>query len=385
MTAESRIENALDREVSYQFEEKSLGELVELIRTVEKIPVVLDVVAMDEYGLSADSRISSNISGVSLQAALQHMLRPHELTVTISNDALMVTTEDGAEQRQVTRVYCVCDLATVDEAQKRKHPNESYDAAGLAKTIVGTLAPETWNEVGGPGAVTDFGDALVASTTLEVHEKLKSLLSAVRRAVTQKYDGCSPIDSYPAGTSRDLAIYDVLGKTVDFHADREPIEELILRMKTRYGIECQINPMEMDSDKTVSVQLTGVRLGAALSHLLRPNELFWGVRDEAVIISEEPSDVLTIRLYPVRDLVELHDRQVKDEKLVDFDFESLIDVIAATVAPDSWDNVGGIGSIGHLVQGPLLVISQTEDVHRQIGSLLASIRKATGKRKGGPS
>ncbi|MCA9166764.1 MAG: hypothetical protein KDB23_03815 [Planctomycetales bacterium] len=61
---------------------------------------------------------------------------------------------------------------------------------------------------------------------------------------------------------------------------------------------------------------------------------------------------------------------------VDNDFDTLIDLTTATVAPDSWDDVGGEGSIqGYLTPNGkmLLVISQTMDQHMAVRDLLRQI------------
>lgn len=57
------------------------------------------------------------------------------------------------------------------------------------------------------------------------------------------------------------------------------------------------------------------------------------------------------------------------------DFDSLIDLITTTVAPQSWDTVGGPGAISEFATNLSLVISQTQDVHEQIADLLEQLRR----------
>ncbi|MFH1266121.1 MAG: hypothetical protein ABIK89_10365, partial [Planctomycetota bacterium] len=57
------------------------------------------------------------------------------------------------------------------------------------------------------------------------------------------------------------------------------------------------------------------------------------------------------------------------------DFESLIELITTTIAPESWDDVGGPGSIAEFATNLSLVVSQTQDVHEQISSLLEQLRR----------
>ncbi len=51
-------------------------------------------------------------------------------------------------------------------------------------------------------------------------------------------------------------------------------------------------------------------------------------------------------------------------------------VVTTTVAPDSWDDVGGPGSIADF-KG-LMTISQTQQVHEDIEKLLNMLHKAGG-------
>lgn len=57
------------------------------------------------------------------------------------------------------------------------------------------------------------------------------------------------------------------------------------------------------------------------------------------------------------------------------DFDSLIDLITATVEPTSWDLVGGPGSIAPFETNLSIVVSQTQDVHEQIVDLLEQLRR----------
>jgi hypothetical protein len=60
----------------------------------------------------------------------------------------------------------------------------------------------------------------------------------------------------------------------------------------------------------------------------------------------------------------------------------LVDAISGRVSPESWESVGGPGSIIPWSQGDTraLVISQTQDVHEEILRLLEEVRKHVGKR-----
>jgi hypothetical protein len=72
-----------------------------------------------------------------------------------------------------------------------------------------------------------------------------------------------------------------------------------------------------------------------------------------------------------------------DGKLVEY-FEPLIDLIRVTVAPDTWDEVGGSGSVMQYDDG-LLVVNQSPQVHKKISSLLEKLRELRGNPAGPPA
>jgi hypothetical protein len=66
-----------------------------------------------------------------------------------------------------------------------------------------------------------------------------------------------------------------------------------------------------------------------------------------------------------------------DGKLVE-DFEPLIDLIQVTVAPETWENVGGSGSAMQYDDG-ILVVNQSPQVHKKISVLLEKLRELRTK------
>ena len=60
---------------------------------------------------------------------------------------------------------------------------------------------------------------------------------------------------------------------------------------------------------------------------------------------------------------------------VDADFDTLIELITSTIAPTSWDDVGGPGSVVGFDGNLSLVVSQTQEVHQDIVDLLQQLRR----------
>ncbi len=57
------------------------------------------------------------------------------------------------------------------------------------------------------------------------------------------------------------------------------------------------------------------------------------------------------------------------------DFDSLLELITSTVQPQTWDQVGGPGSIASFETNLSVVVSQTQDVHEEIADLLEQLRR----------
>lgn len=55
--------------------------------------------------------------------------------------------------------------------------------------------------------------------------------------------------------------------------------------------------------------------------------------------------------------------------------QSLVDLIQATIAPETWDVNGGPGVIRYWPAWHALVVRQTDEVHEQIGGIVHGVRK----------
>jgi len=129
----------------------------------------------------------------------------------------------------------------------------------------------------------------------------------------------------------------------------------------------------LSADMPVSDRAQNVSAEFALDALLRSSNLDWLVDGELLLITakEVANQRLMTRVYPVRDLVKV--RPTRDR--VD-EADSLINIITSTVAASTWDQVGGQGGAEYFTPAGTLLVSQTRDVHDQIGQLLAVLRQS---------
>jgi hypothetical protein len=100
--------------------------------------------------------------------------------------------------------------------------------------------------------------------------------------------------------------------------------------------------------------------------------LDYTIADGAVVITspEEAERRLDTRMYSIGHL----STPTKD----------LIEAILATVSPQSWDKLGGPGSIRVLVEGQRLAIRQTQRVHEQVTELLKLMGSRARTSRTGP-
>jgi hypothetical protein len=170
--------------------------------------------------------------------------------------------------------------------------------------------------------------------------------------------------------------------SIDFAAT--PLHEVadILSRQCQAPIVVSVKHLEeagVGADTPITKRLQGLPLESMLRHILDDLDLAHTVRDGAILITT-PEDIesrLDSRIYPVLDLVTLPGTSGKDgsRTIAYADWDSLIEVITTTIHPDSWDEVGGPGSVKEMELAGALVVSQTRDVHREIAHLLASLRR----------
>ncbi|MHB1038368.1 MAG: hypothetical protein ACYC35_28440 [Pirellulales bacterium] len=180
----------------------------------------------------------------------------------------------------------------------------------------------------------------------------------------------------PKAQSPEAAIRRSLGKRVSLSFKETPLGDAIASLNNSYGVEIQLDQKALTdagagTDTPVTLHVSGVTLRSALNLMLRPLDLVWAVRDEVLLITtpEEMGSLLEIKVYLVGDLV-------RQEGQPRADFSSLMNVITATIAPSTWNQSGGVGSLVSFAPADALVCSQTEQVHQQITDLLEKLRKA---------
>lgn len=184
--AEEAIRRALDKPISLEFVETPLGDVVDYLKDCLQIRIVLHRKALSDVGVAADTPITRNLLNISARSALNLLLDDLDLTWVISNEVLLITTLDEAGSMLDNVVYEVHDLVAARD--EKGAPVNDFDQ--LIDVITSTVAPTTWDQVGGAGSIAPFeGNGITAlsiSQTQRVHEQIAKLLADLRKATRVK-------------------------------------------------------------------------------------------------------------------------------------------------------------------------------------------------------
>ncbi len=379
--AEKKIEEALDSPTEVEVIEMPLGDVMDFWKDRHAIEIQLDIKALDDVGISSDEPITKRLKGLSLRSALNLVLADLELTYLIANEVLWITTPEQAGTQLLTEVYPVADLI-----------DGNGDA--LIHLITSAVQPDSWDDVGGPGNITggSFGGAetVVISQTYHVHREIVELLAKLRKVAA---DSSPTARAQPQSNTQVFwprseaagKIELALASETEVEFVETPLCEAIEVLKERHNIEIHIDRKALDdvgvsTDEPITLKLKGISLRAALRLMLRELALTFMIQDEVLLITtpEQAETQLSTRIYPVCDLIA--GSSVFQLPQAGW---PLAKTISQTFAPDSWDAVGGPGSISTLNVGgvPALIISQTLDVHDEIGAWLIELRRMVAASK----
>jgi hypothetical protein len=126
----------------------------------------------------------------------------------------------------------------------------------------------------------------------------------------------------------------------------------------------------IDLETPITIMSQGTTARAVLRRILGDRDLTWQIHDEALVITtrERAGENLETRLYPL---------PWGSVTQVAIDFQSLIDLVHKTVAPETWDVAGGPAVIQPFGDGTgaVLAVAQTADVHDEIEGLLRGLHE----------
>ena len=329
------------------------NQVLQFLSDQHDVNMQIDRRALDESGIAADTPVTAESRQGELGTTFGAVLDSLDLAWVVKHDVLLVTTKDAAAQDLQPRVY------------KLQRPLEFDD---LIRDLTRNIDPQNWDNVGGPASVTACPpSALVIAQTQANHRQIEKhygdLMTAVRSPVAGKSPGLvgdSVAAELEKATRLEFVETPLTGRR---RIPAGPQHKLEITID-----EKSLADVGVGLDVPITTTLKDVRLCSALSLLLAPLDLVWQANQTGIRIMtpEAAESNLQLVFYRVDDL------------LANGQPDDLIAAITSTIASESWDAVGGAGSI-HLGVRGTLDVRQTFAAHRQVAQLLADLREAKQK------
>lgn len=343
------IDEALETRVSFDFVDTPLENVIRYVSELADIDVEMDTRALDDQGIGTDHPVTFHKENVVLADALELMLKPLKLTWIVRDDVLFITTPEEAESEMETRVYI---------PWWRRQPD------ALITDITKNVRPQSWSKVGGPATICKISTGvLVIRQTYPCHREIAARYKGALRVIRPMNMAVpSSITPDPVATALNLPA------PISFI--EVPLEDTMQFLSKTSGARISIDKEALEDvgiglDVPMTRRLKGTRFRSVLKLMLMDLELTWVPDDVGIVITtpeEAETQTLSVQ-YSVKGLT-------RDPVLAD-----LIDAIRTTIAPQTWDNVGGLGSIKRGDESTIDVRT-TWEVHAAIEQLLQNLRQA---------
>ncbi len=283
--------------------------------------------------------------------------------------------------KMVRVTYPVGDLLV-----QTANPEQQARADILVRVIIETVAPNSWKEAGGTGAVQffPFGTTLVVYQRTEVQTEIAALLAELRlhafgERLPMPREGGAEEQAIPEPKKRSdvkqRAIEQRMRQPINFQLKEMPLTRAMEDLAEIAGVPIvldlkAIKDARISLDAPITFKASDIDMKTALNLMLRDFDLAFVIENEALLITTKSGGSLFRKTYDVADLINVMTRFDGKAKA-----ESLKDFIQDNVAQKSWESMGGNGTVQYFPKEKILIVNQGGEVHEEIELLLATIRK----------
>lgn len=382
-----------------KLEQVTLADAINAIEKAANVPIEINQGALDDLGISEDAEVTWTTSGTSLGYAFTKILQSIQLTYVFEHEYVLITSPTKAERKLETRIYPVQDLLTsprfVSSSRKR-----APDFDTLINVIIATVHPDSWDNVGGNGTIQAVHWNLVISQTNDVHEKVLALLTAMRQRKPLGFEDPARNGKIAIAVAVERTIADdsffqratrALENDAEFQSSGMSIGDFAAFVSKTTNLPVVIDGNALDElgltndDDVGDHHFSQISVRSMMDLVLSELGLAYSIDDEAIAITS-PSAVesrLRLQLYDVTKLLSID--QANSLSDVRVEMERIVDVIVYAVAPDSWEDVGGEGSLQIYPSHGLLVCSNADNVQGQVGALIQQLFQARADHPNLPS
>ncbi len=391
----------LKQKVDVCFENAPLSEVLDEIGRKAELNIAIDEAGVHEEGVTVDEPVTIQLeSAISVKSALNLILKPLALDYVIHEEVLKVTGEARMAARMYSKVYNVPDLVVPipdsdnllsskgDGGTQFPGQDVAPDFDTIIELITSTIAPDSWEDVGGPGAIEAFppNRSLVVSQTDDVHEQISNLLKQLRETVVD--EGSNTLSTGTGEPINATAKPRRMPETSARHKGASNPSPYYLSDDVQYfapGTEFTVgSKSQQPADET---QKTKPAESSVLPAVKASKPSRKTANNQTNASSTNESTPIFAKVYNVPDLAvpfpdpdmtlspkgEWGARPPRQDVAPDFD--TIIELITSTIAPHSWEKVGGPGAVEAFPTNLSLVVSQTEQVHEEIVGLLEQLRR----------
>lgn len=200
------LEERLTAKATMQADEATVKSFAEALGTALDTSVVLATKKLEEAAINLETPMTYKLRNVRLQTGLKLILGELGLTYVTRDDVIVITTPEDVVSQLVTCVYDCRDLVKLpspirrtkrippgapgnelpvkeeDNPKEDAGPDGGYTINDLIDVITSTIAPDSWDEVGGPGSIADFKGLVTVNGAQDVHEQIERLLNMLHQA-----------------------------------------------------------------------------------------------------------------------------------------------------------------------------------------------------------
>ncbi len=150
-SAEAKILKALDEPANMEFVDTPLKDVVDQLKLQHGIEIQLDNKALGEASIAPDTPITKSLKGISLRSALRLLLAEKGLNYVIDHEVLLITTDEIAGKKMVTKVYPVADLVLPIAIPSGLNPFQSGGGLGGNSSLNSGMGGMGMGTMGGGG------------------------------------------------------------------------------------------------------------------------------------------------------------------------------------------------------------------------------------------
>ena len=257
---EARIEAALQKKVAVSFRETPLREFVSWLGETTGELCLLDHRSLEDVGVADDVPLNAEFQAISVRSTLNLVLRDLGLTWVLRDGALVITSQEDVESTLLVEVFDVGDLVRPIPPGKA-----DVNADQLIDLITATVAPQSWDTVGGPGTIAAFRGGLVISQTREVCAQIRDLLAQYREAkrIAEQHPATAPpvaVVGLAAIRPEEAAIHAVLDREASFEFEGTALKDVAAYIQKTHKIPVVLDVKALDdigTDRSQPVTFPG--------------------------------------------------------------------------------------------------------------------------------